>query len=242
MATGSPIGKPIRHVAWGGAFPAIDTFQGLVFSPDGKRILTASYENTAHLWDAATGEPIGDSLKHTPDAESRSRGTRVRMVAFSPDGSQIVTASGSRSARTVRRWDAATLQPIGEPFQQGKPEAIAFCPDGLCVLTSAYRDGGEEGLPRWDVELWNVDRSEALGPAVDSTAIYATAIAPDGATLQPRTMMGAESNSGVPQRANKRSSPSSTAAKCWRVLQLRRHAIGKRGRYTSQHGLGHGDG
>lgn len=46
VATGSPIGKPIRHVAWGGAFPAIDTFQGLVFSPDGNRILTASYENT----------------------------------------------------------------------------------------------------------------------------------------------------------------------------------------------------
>ncbi len=183
VATGSPIGKPIRHVAWGGAFPAIDTFQGLVFSPDGKRILTASYENTAHLWDAATGEPIGDPLKHTPDAESRSRGTRVRMVAFSPGGSHIVTASGTRSAGTVRRWDAATLQPIGGPFQQGKPEAIAFCPDGLCVLTSACRDGGEEGLPRWDVELWNVDRSEALGPAVDSTAIYATAIAPDGATF-----------------------------------------------------------
>jgi WD40 repeat protein len=30
-----------------------------VFSPDGKRVLTASFDKTARLWDAATGKQIG---------------------------------------------------------------------------------------------------------------------------------------------------------------------------------------
>ena len=36
------------------------------FSPDGKRIVTASADKTARLWDADTGKPIGEPLKgHT---------------------------------------------------------------------------------------------------------------------------------------------------------------------------------
>ena len=33
------------------------------FSPDGKRIVTASLDKTARVWDAATGQPIGEPLK-----------------------------------------------------------------------------------------------------------------------------------------------------------------------------------
>ena len=33
------------------------------FSPDGKRIVTASGDKTARVWDAATGKPIGQPLK-----------------------------------------------------------------------------------------------------------------------------------------------------------------------------------
>ena len=35
-----------------------------VFSPDGRRILTASADKTARLWDAATGAPIGEPMRH----------------------------------------------------------------------------------------------------------------------------------------------------------------------------------
>ena len=33
------------------------------FSPDGKRIVTASSDNTARVWDAESGKPLGEPLK-----------------------------------------------------------------------------------------------------------------------------------------------------------------------------------
>src|SRR5271165_6297186 len=40
-----------------------DAATSAAFSPDGKRIATASDDKTARIWDAATGKPIGDPLK-----------------------------------------------------------------------------------------------------------------------------------------------------------------------------------
>ncbi len=40
------------------------TVAAVAFSPDGKTILTGSADNTARLWDAATGGPIGQPLEH----------------------------------------------------------------------------------------------------------------------------------------------------------------------------------
>ena len=76
------------------------------FSPDGKRIVTASEDKTARLWDAETGKPIGEPLKGHED--------RCVSAAFSPDGKRIVTASEDKTARL---WDAETGKPIGEPLK-----------------------------------------------------------------------------------------------------------------------------
>ena len=75
------------------------------FSPDGKRIVTASEDKTARLWDAETGKPIGEPLKGHTDS--------VMSAAFSPDGKRIVTASDDKTARL---WDAETGKQIGEPL------------------------------------------------------------------------------------------------------------------------------
>jgi dipeptidyl aminopeptidase/acylaminoacyl peptidase len=67
------------------------------FSPDGKRIVTASADKTARLWDAETGKPIGALLT--------GHKSNVNSAMFSPDGKRIVTAS---SDYTVWVWEVFT--------------------------------------------------------------------------------------------------------------------------------------
>jgi hypothetical protein len=74
------------------------------FGPDAKRVVTASTDKTARVWDAASGKPPASPLKHRKDV--------VRAV-FSPDGARVVTASGDGTARV---WDAASGKSLSPPL------------------------------------------------------------------------------------------------------------------------------
>jgi WD40 repeat protein len=120
--------------------------QGAWFSPDGKRILTASADTTARVWDAATGRPLTLVMEHK---------ARVSRAAFSPDGQLIVTADGDGSG-AVRFWDAQTGQPITAPMHAtgvGSLFDICFSPDGRHVLAG----GGHKDTPGVSSALlWSV--------------------------------------------------------------------------------------
>ena len=78
-----------------------DCVNSAAFSPDGKRIVSASKDNTVRIWDAQTGKPIGAPL------EGHTLG--VNSAAFSPDGKRIVSASDDN---TVRIWDFPPLEDL----------------------------------------------------------------------------------------------------------------------------------
>jgi WD40 repeat protein len=88
------------------------------FSPDGQRVFTASWDNTARLWDVATGHEIRILLGHAGP---------VNSATFSPDGARLLTAS---TDGTVRLWDAATGR--GMVVLEGHEGAVltaVFSPD-----------------------------------------------------------------------------------------------------------------
>jgi WD40 repeat protein len=66
------------------------------FSPEGQRIVSASYDKTVRVWDSATCEGRQELAGH---------GGLVASARFSADGGRIVSGGGDR---TVRVWDAAT--------------------------------------------------------------------------------------------------------------------------------------
>jgi WD40 repeat protein len=94
------------------------------FSPDGTRVVTASNDATARIWDAKTGAALA-TLKHE---------LSVNSAKFSPDGTRVVTASQDNTARL---WDAktgATLATLEHGFYVTR---ATFSPDGTHVVTAS---------------------------------------------------------------------------------------------------------
>ena len=101
------------------------------FSPDdGARVVTASSDRTARIWDAETGAQLLMLKGHTAP---------VLSCAFSPDdGARVVTASDDGEARI---WDAetgATLQTLEEHTDFIR--SCAFSPDGGTRVVTASDD------------------------------------------------------------------------------------------------------
>ena len=60
-------------------------------SPDGRNIISGSYNYTIQIWDAETGAVVGNPLEgHT---------LSVLSVAYSPDGQRIISGSDDHTIR-----------------------------------------------------------------------------------------------------------------------------------------------
>ncbi len=114
-----------------------NTVEGVAFAPDGRRIASASRDQTVRLWEAATGKEVRQFVGHLQGA---------LCVAFSPDGSEL--ASGGQDG-SVRTWRTATGKPLRTwTVQHGPVVALAYSGDGKRLLAGA---GAEPALRLWDV-------------------------------------------------------------------------------------------
>ncbi|MCL4298629.1 MAG: protein kinase [Anaerolineae bacterium] len=112
-----------------------DDLRGIDFSPDGTRLATASWDGTAKVWDAASGQELLTLSGHAD---------RVNRVVFSPDGTRLATNSFDD---TIKIWDAASDQELYTLLSghEGGVFGLAFSPDGKHLAT-----GNEDGT----VQLW----------------------------------------------------------------------------------------
>lgn len=168
VSSGRQVGPPLQHPA---ALANSEDFLGgqhpiyAEFSPDGRRVATASVDNTAQIWDVETGRPQGDPLRH-PDW--------VTFVRFSPDGKLLATACRDGVARL---WDVATGQAVGAGFHHEKwVNTIVFSPDGKQVLTAS-----DDQTAR----IWEVASGKPVTPEPlrHGHWVRAALFSPDGQTI-----------------------------------------------------------
>ena len=104
----------------------------VAFYGDGSYIISGSYDNSVHMWDAWSGVELKVFNGHTGSVQS---------VAFSSDGTYIVSGSDDGS---VRVWDALSgveLQVLNGHTDH--VQSVAFSGDGTHIVSGS-----------WDKSVW----------------------------------------------------------------------------------------
>jgi eukaryotic-like serine/threonine-protein kinase len=190
-----PVSVPLRHLG------RVTT---AVFSPDGERVLTGSWDKSAHVWNARSSESIF-ALSHNGQISSASYsldGKRILTASldgtvqisdaltgdalkFLPHSKGVYWAEFSRDGtqvvtasadRAARIWNAASGALKHELRGHGSHVVLArFTPDGKRVFT-----GGSAG----SVRGWDAESGQALFHLEDrKRTLTALAISPDGKRL-----------------------------------------------------------
>jgi WD40 repeat protein len=145
-----------------------EPINNLLFSPDGKTLLSSSMDGTINLWGMPEGKELR-TLQLTAWYTSRNR-----SVALAPDGKVLATLSSNGS---VTLLDMANGQEL-RSFSGNTVAilAIGFSPDSK-MLATGFGDG--------TVKVWEVDTGRELPISFGGhkRAVINVAFLPDGKTL-----------------------------------------------------------
>ncbi|WP_232066625.1 WD40 repeat domain-containing protein [Mycobacterium parmense] len=99
----------------------------------------------------------------------------ARQLAYSPDGSRVVTAEDDG---TLRQWDSTTGKPIGSPLKgaSGAVTGVVYTPDGHTIASTSF-DG--------TMRLWNAGTGDPLvhDPQNVGTGLTSVAVSPNGTMI-----------------------------------------------------------
>ncbi|KAH7337943.1 WD40-repeat-containing domain protein [Rhizoctonia solani] len=134
------------------------------FSPDGTRIVSASYDKTIRIWDARNGELVLGPL--------RGHNWHVTSAEFSPDGTRVVSGSDDK---TIYIWDAHTGQITLGPLKghTNNVTSVQFSPDGTQILSGSYDK---------TIRIWDSRTGAALSEPYEghSHKVTSARFSPDG--------------------------------------------------------------
>jgi WD40 repeat protein/DNA-binding SARP family transcriptional activator len=138
------------------------------WSLSGDRIVTASDDQTAKIWDVQNGQELFTLSGHPGG---------VAFAAWSPDGARIVTASGfsvgdqDEEQTQVMIWDANSGERLfALPPLTGLANMVAFSPSGDRFAVSVNDD---------QLQIWDAQTAVALTLIEAETEIVGAAWSPD---------------------------------------------------------------
>jgi WD40 repeat protein/DNA-binding SARP family transcriptional activator len=114
--------------------------RGISWSPDG-RLVAASSEGTARVWDAETG---------TVQYRLRGHSGFILSVAWSPDSSRLVTGSSDGTAKVweIGSRDGPERWSLSAQETKSGIVGVAFSPDGTRVMAG---DASSSAVQVWDL-------------------------------------------------------------------------------------------
>jgi len=153
----TPPGGPLLRTLRGHT----DRVIAVALTPDGRRAVSGSMDNTLKVWDLKTGAALATLGGHT---------SRVSAVAVTPDGTRAVSGSWDR---TLKVWDLETGAELATlNGHTGSVNAVALTPDG----TRAVSGSDDETFKVWDLETG----AELATLSGHTSSVSAVAASPDG--------------------------------------------------------------
>jgi WD40 repeat protein len=146
----------------------------LAFDPSGDRLVTASADQTAAIWDLEGTEPLHRLAGHDQ---------LVNFAGFSPDGTLIATASSDSTACIWRVDGGETLHVLRLPDKYRDPihnasihHHAVFTSDGRRLITVSAGDGMNVRQPAL---VWDVQSGELLHALSHQGGIWHVSVTPD---------------------------------------------------------------
>ncbi len=141
---------------------AVDTiFQGVAWNPGGRLLACGSYQRGVQVWDmtARTHHWVG----HTQHS------TRIRRVAWSPDGTRVVGGGDDGSVYVWGATDGTLQQRLAG--HEAAVMSVAWSPDGMRLASGGGgREGGE--LFVWEADSWERVRTLVGHPGAASAVAW----------------------------------------------------------------------
>jgi WD40 repeat protein len=140
-----------------------NTVSSVTFSPDGKFLLSSSWDRTVRLWQVADGSQVY-RLRLAGEATS---------AAFSPDGIQFVVGLSDKTAGVFNTNDGSVTNAL--KGHDGAILSVAYSPDGKWIATG----GNDKTAKIWNRADGKLERTLTWhdGP------ILALQFSPDGKTI-----------------------------------------------------------